>query len=123
MTLSDLMQAWLEAKSLEQQAKQARHRLEDAMLQMEVLDPPDSLTIKITPRVKYHVNQDKLQQLAEENGLTEHLTALFRWMPELNLAVWMATDKAITEPLLPAIKAEQGRPSFSITRQEANECE
>ena len=49
-----------------------------------------------------------MQELAAEFGLTEHLASLFRWKPEINMAVWKATDEAITKPLAAAITAKPG---------------
>ena len=46
------------------------------------------------------VNSDKLQELAAEHGLTDHLPSLFRWKPEINMTVWKAADASITTPLL-----------------------
>jgi hypothetical protein len=58
------------------------------------------------------------QELAAEHGLTEHLARLFRWTPEINMALWKAADETITRPLADAIMAKAGRPSFKITIKE-----
>ncbi len=77
--------------------------------------------ISITKRIDYKVNADLLEQLALENGLTDHISTLFRWRPELNLKAWEAAHKDITEPLRPAITATEGRASFQIiTKQIEN---
>ena len=59
-----------------------------------------------------------MQELAAEFGLTEHLAKLFRWKPEINLAIWKAADESITKPLASAITAKPGRPSFTISHKE-----
>ena len=53
-------------------------------------------------------------ELAAEHGLTDHLSTLFRWKPEINMAIWKAADESITKPLAAAITAKPGRPSFTI---------
>jgi len=74
--------------------------------------------IKITGRIDRKVDAELVQELAAENGLTEHLGALFRWKPELNLSAWKSADESITRALSGAITAKPGRPSFSITIKE-----
>lgn len=122
--LSALARQWLKAKAAEGAAIAARRALEDEMRSLiGVADnlegiekaAPEGFEIKVTGRITRKVDADKLQELANEAGLSEHLSSLFRWKPEINLAVWKATDKAITTPLASAITAEPGRPSFSIT--------
>lgn len=126
--LSALAKQWLKAKNAEATAITARRALEDQMRSlMGVADnlegvekaTPNGFEIKVTGRITRKVDSDKLQELANEAGLSDHLSSLFRWKPELNLSVWKATDKAITTPLAPAITAEPGRPSFSISVKDA----
>jgi hypothetical protein len=74
--------------------------------------------IKIVGRIDRKINAELLQELAAEAGLTEHLSSLFRWKPEINSAAWKAADSAITRPLLYAITSKPGRPSFTITQKE-----
>ena len=118
---------WLAAKEAEREAVEDRRRIEDRIKSLagvaETLDgtetvDPDRYTIKIVGRIDRKVDGDKLQELAAEHGLTEHLSSLFRWKPEINMAVWKATDEAITKPLAAAITAKPGRPSFTIIRKE-----
>lgn len=125
--LNELAAMWLAAKEAEREAVEDRRRIEDRIKSLagvaetlegtETVDP-DRYTIKIVGRIDRKVDSDKLQELAAEHGLTEHLSSLFRWKPEINMAVWKATDEAITRPLAAAITAKPGRPSFSITRKE-----
>ena len=125
--LNELAAMWLAAKEAEKEATEDRRRIEDRIKSMagvsenmegtEVVDP-DRYTIKIVGRIDRKVDGDKVQELAAEFGLTEHLASLFRWKPEINMAVWKATDEAITKPLAAAITAKPGRPSFTITRKE-----
>jgi hypothetical protein len=126
-SLSDLSAQWIEAKARETKAIKERRDIEDKMRSLigvpDNLDgtttaKPDGFVVKVTGRINRKVNGDLLQELAAENGLTDHLTSLFRWKPEINMAAWKATDAAITTPLLKAITSEAGRPSFAITIQE-----
>jgi hypothetical protein len=125
--LNELAEMWLAAKEAEREAVEDRRRIEDRIKSLagvaETLDgtetvDPDRYTIKIVGRIDRKVDSDKLQELAAEHGLTEHLSTLFRWKPEINMAVWKATDEAITKPLAAAITAKPGRPSFTIIRKE-----
>jgi hypothetical protein len=122
-----LYQQWLDAKQMEAHAIQARRAVEDQLVkQFKVPDDLDGTTteidggykIKIDGRINRKVNGDKLQELAVEHGLTEHLSSLFRWKPEIAMTAWKAADKTITTPLLDAITATPGRPSFTITLKE-----
>ena len=125
--LNELSEMWLAAKEAEKEATEDRRRIEDHIKSLvgvaETLDgtetvDPDRYTIKIVGRIDRKVDGDKLQELAAEHGLTDHLSYLFRWKPEINMAVWKATDEAITKPLAAAITAKPGRPSFTIIRKE-----
>jgi hypothetical protein len=126
MTVS-IYQQWLNAKAIETSAIKTRRDLEDAMVKSlgiaENLDgtvnvDADTYKVKIEGRINRKINADKLQELAAENGLTEHLASLFRWKPEINAAAWKAAKPEITSPLLDAITATPGRPSFTITNKE-----
>lgn len=123
--LSVLSEAWLLAKESETEAIKARRAIEDRMRSLigvsDALEgtetaSPDGFTIKMVGRIDRKVDSDKLQELASEAGLSEHLPSLFRWKPEINASVWKATDKSITDVLAVAITAKPGRPSFSIVR-------
>lgn len=125
--LNELAAMWLAAKEAEREAVEDRRRIEDRIKSLvgvaenlegtETVDP-SQFTIKIVGRIDRKVDGDKLQELAAEHGLTEHLSSLFRWKPEINMAVWKATDEAITKPLAAAITVKPGRPSFTIIRKE-----
>jgi hypothetical protein len=122
-----IYQQWLNAKAIETAAIKTRRDLEDAMVKSlgiaENLDgtvnvDADTYKVKIEGRINRKINADKLQELAAENGLTEHLASLFRWKPEINAAAWKAAKPEITSPLLDAITATPGRPSFTITNKD-----
>ncbi len=125
--LNELSRMWLEAKQKEGDATADRRKIEDRIKSLagvaenlegtETVDP-DGYVIKIVGRIERKVDSDKLQELAAEHGLSDHLSSLFRWKPEINMALWKAADEAITGPLAPAITAKPGRPSFTITSKE-----
>ena len=125
--LNELAAMWLAAKEAEKEATEDRRRIEDRIKSLagiaENLDgtetvAPEKFTIKIVGRIDRKVNSDKLQELAAEHGLSEHMSSLFRWKPDLNMAAWKAADESITKPLAAAITAKPSRASFTITSKE-----
>jgi hypothetical protein len=125
--IPELASLWLDAKAREASATEDRRAIEDRIKEIvrlnESLDGTetverDGYTIKMVGRIDRKVNADQLQELAAESGLTDHLSSLFRWKPEVNVSVWKATDESITGALAPAITAKPGRASFSITTKE-----
>jgi hypothetical protein len=122
-----LISAWVKAKAEEQAAVEWRRTTEDRILKVLSLAPEFEGTenfdtgdfkLKIVGRHNRKIDAEKLQLLAAENGLSEHLSALFRWKPDINAAAWKAADESITNPLLDAITTTPGRPSFAITPKE-----
>jgi len=123
-----LYQAWLNAKQAEEMAVKVRRDLEDQMVKefnvaanmegTKNFPTPDGFLVKIVGRMTRKVNAERLQELAEENGLSDHLSSLFRWKPEINSEQWAAADSSITTPLLDAITTTAGRPTFKITIKE-----
>jgi len=125
--IDELLIEWTLAKKAETEAVEARRLAEDIMLKRLNLDANFEGTenyeigrykLKIVNRMNRKIDSEKLQEIAQENGLSEHLSALFRWKPDINVATWKATDERITRVLLDAITTTAGRPSFSITIQE-----
>jgi hypothetical protein len=124
--MSTLYQRWLDAKKLEGVAIKERRELEDLMVK-EFAIPKDLNTtinreaegykVKIEGRINQKIDADKLQMLAAEAGLSEHLSSLFRWKPEINAKVWNAAADTVTLPLLGAITSTAGRPTFTITQE------
>ena len=123
----DLLTAWMDAKEAERSAQERRRDLEDkiadAMRVPADLDGTmrrvfDDVEVKIVGRIDRKVDTDALQDLAREAGLTDHLSALFRWKAEINAKAWERADESITKPLIGAITAKPGRPSFSIEKKE-----
>jgi hypothetical protein len=125
--LKTLSQQWLHHKGNEEFATTERRKIEDQMVKLLAIPEsfestetaePDGFVVKIAGRIDRKVDGEKVQELAAEFGLTDHLAKLFRWKPEINMAIWKATDATITGPLAGAITAKPGRPSFKITIKE-----
>ena len=123
--MNTLYQRWLDAKKLEAAAVTERRQLEDQMaaefalpkdLDGTVNHQVDGYKIKMEGRINKKIDADKLQMLAAEAGLSEHLSSLFRWKPEINSKAWNAAAEAVTKPLLDAITSTPGRPTFTITK-------
>lgn len=112
--MQNLYQKWIDAKAAEKFAQDVRRELEDQI--METHPEETGYKVTITERMNKKINADLLQELATEAGLTEHLSSLFRWKPEINSKDWKAASKEITDPLLDAITTTPGRASFKIEK-------
>ena len=122
--IATLSAFWLIAKQAEADAIANRRSIEDQLASITNvsadLDGTETLevgqyTVKIVGRIDRKVDADKLQEITIEHGLTDHLSSLFRWKPEINATAWKQADPAIVRPLADAITAKPGRPSFKIT--------
>lgn len=121
--ITELAAKWIEAKEQERMAIERRRIIEDQMA-MELVLPvdidstltftPGKYVIKTVGRLNRKVDSEKLQELAAEAGLSDHLSTLFRWKPEIDMKAWKATDPSITSALADAITVTPGRPSFTI---------
>jgi hypothetical protein len=123
MSMEQLALEWLMLKDAERNATERRRALEDEMRQRARIDEQKEGTenitlegykVKVVSRIDRKVDSDKLQEIAAEHGLTDHLSTLFRWKPEISMTAWKAADASITGPLAGAITAKPGRPSFTI---------
>lgn len=121
------LQRWKELKRIESNAAKERRELEDMIRDSLEFDSNregaqkadvEGYQVKVTGRIVRKVDSDKLQEIAAENGLSSHLSSLFRWAPSVNAAVWKAADESITNVLSEAITAKPGRLSFSIEQIE-----
>ena len=120
---NNIYQEWLALKRIETETASERRKLEDRMAEAYGLNPTNEGTssfelegykVKITQRLTRTVDADSLQEIAAEEGLSEHLSSLFRWKPSIDMNRWKATAPEITGPLEAAITTKAGRPSFSI---------
>jgi hypothetical protein len=118
---------WLASKDAEKAATERRRELENHLLSLigipedlegsENIETDGGYKIKITGRMSRKVDGKRIQEIAAEEGLTEHLSSLFRWKPEVNMSAWKSADKSITEPLLGGITTQPGRASFAISKE------
>ena len=120
MSIYDL---WLMAKENERAAVEERRILEDQLTKDLMISETqegsnsydiDGFRVKVTCRMNRSIDSEILQEVAAEEGLSEHLPDLFRWKPEINMKAWKAADASITGPLLQAVTTKPGRPSYSI---------
>jgi len=123
-----IYQAWLNAKQTEETAVKVRRDLEDQMVKefnvaanmegTKNFPTLDGFLVKIVGRMTRKVNTERLQELAAEHGLSDHLASLFKWTPTIVSDQWESADPSITEPLLDAITTTAGRPTFKIIVKE-----
>lgn len=127
MTIEELCADWHKAKEAERRATEHRREIEDEIAR--VLAIPADLDgtrradvegwdVKVVGRIDRKVDTDALQELAAAAGLTDHLSALFRWKAEINARAWDHAADSITKPLMGAITTKPGRPSFQISKKE-----
>lgn len=122
--LEVLSKKWLILKSAEADAVEERRIIEDKMLSLIGISGNNDGTtnaeaggaykIKVVSRINRKVDTSLVQEIAAEHGTSNHLSTLFRWTAAIDSAAWKAADNSITKPLLDAITATPGRPSFSI---------
>ena len=127
MDLETCSQQWLDAKQAEREAVERRRDAEDKLLSLigiaenmdgtENVETDSGFKLKIVGRMNRKVDGDRVQEIASEEGLTEHLSGLFRWKPEINMSAWKKADEKITTPLLGGITTTPGRASFTITKE------
>ena len=115
--MTPLPQQWIEAKEAEARAIAQRRAVEDQMIKANLREAK-GYRIRIVERDNWKIDSDRLQTLAEAHGLSDHLSTLFRWKPEVDIRQWRSADTKITKPLLPAITITPGRPSFTITKED-----
>ena len=122
-----LLELWLEAKEAEASAVKARRAIEDDLI--KVFDVSKNLEgtenygtahfeVKVVGRMNRKIDADKLQEIASENDLTDILSRLFRWKPEINMTAWKAADAEMIKPLLNAITTTPSRPAFTIEKKD-----
>ncbi len=116
---ASLEHAWLEAKGDEDAAKERRQEIEARLLEAYNVDTAQDVTVeiveglKVTCRINRKVDNEKLQEIAAESGLSEHLSTLFRWKPSIDARAWKAAHRDITSVLESAIESKPAKPTFS----------
>ena len=127
MSVAQLCADWIECKATEKAATDHRREIEDELTRRleiaETLDGTlrpevDGYAVKVTGRIDRKVDAEKVQELAAEHDLTDELSRLFRWKPEINMNFWKSYPETTTRLLSPAITAKPGRPSYTIEAKE-----
>ena len=123
--INNLIESWITEKEIERAASENRRYIEDALIDALGVDSNvegsktfeiDQFKVKTTARMTRKIDSDKLQEIASEHGLSEHLGDLFRWSPAINAKAWNSADKEMIAPLLDAITTKPARTSFSIEK-------
>ena len=123
----NLYQQWIEAKAAESEMTARRRALEDEMAKSLQIteDWEGSYTMKdggfkinVKRAFTRKVDDKRLTAIANEFGLQEYLSTLFRWKPEINLKAWKDTEPSITDKLAQAVTTTPGRVSFKIEEEE-----
>lgn len=118
---------WQQKKEAEKRIVDERRQIEDKLTEMLGLSEQSegsktieigSVKMTIIGRVSKHIDADLLQDIAAEHGLTNQLSSLFRWKPEINMKEWRNANEQITRTLSGAITTKPGRPSYSVTFKE-----
>lgn len=126
MNMDELSYKWLELKSLETRVKNERNEIEAEMLERSKINPAVEGTVtipsdyfdnKVTCKLMKKVDGDLLQEVAHENGLSDHLGDLFKWKPELNVKAWKDASPEVTGPLSKAITTKPSKPGFKIKKK------
>ena len=123
----NLYEQWMEAKAAETEMTARRRAIEEEIAKsLEV--PEDwegSYTLKdggfkinVKRAFTRKVDGKKLSVIADEFGLQEYLSMLFRWKPEVNMKAWKDTEPSITDKLAQAVTTTPGRVSFKIEEEE-----
>lgn len=114
-----LEEEWLQAKTEEDAAKERRQEIEVRLLEAHKVDTSKDGAVEISPglkvtcRVNRKIDDERLQEIAAESGLSEHLSTLFRWKPSIDARAWKAAHRDITSVLEAAIESKPAKPTFS----------
>jgi len=126
MKSTKIYQQWIDAKEAERQAVELRRELEDKMTEYFALAPDldgtetfdrGDYVVKVVGRLNHKVDGEAVQEIAQANGLTDYISMLFRFKPELNISNWKKSSVEITKIFAPAITTTPGRPSYSIEKK------
>lgn len=123
----NLYQQWMEAKAAETEMTARRRAIEEEIAKsLEV--PEDwegSYTLKdggfkinVKRAFTRKVDGKRLTSIANEFGLQEYLSTLFRWKPEINLKAWKDTEPTVTDKLAQAVTTTPGKIGIKIEEEE-----
>ncbi|NCC97526.1 MAG: hypothetical protein EOM02_11935 [Synergistales bacterium] len=105
------------------EAKQRKDELEQKIVDLSGLSPhfegthpmeAGRFAIKVKGKINRRVDGDALQKVAQEAGLFDYLSKLFRWKPEINKREWDKASPEVTNVLAQAVVATPAKPSIEI---------
>jgi hypothetical protein len=125
--IEKLSERWLSVKENEESMANVRRDIEDEIRELSGAKDSESgvtdastktHTVKVTTKVNHTVDGDKLQEIANESGLMDRLSDLFRWKPSISKKAWDQADEAVKRKLSGAITSKPGRATIKIERKE-----
>ena len=123
----NLYQQWMEAKAAETEMTTRRRAIEEEIAKSLAVpeDWEGSYTMKdggfkinIKRAFTRKVDDKRLTVLANEFGLQEYLSTLFRWKPEINLKAWKDTEPSVIDKLAQAVTTTPGKIGIKIEEEE-----
>ena len=123
----NLYQQWMEAKAAETEMTTRRRSIEEEIAKSLAVpeDWEGSYTMKdggfkinVKRAFTRKVDDKRLTALANEFGLQEYLSTLFRWKPEINLKAWKDTEPSVIDKLAQAVTTTPGKIGIKIEEEE-----
>ena len=123
----NLYEQWMEAKAAETEMTTRRRAIEEEIAKSLAVpeDWEGSYTMKeggfkinVKRAFTRKVDDKRLTALANEFGLQEYLSTLFRWKPEINLKAWKDTEPSVIDKLAPAVTTTPGKIGIKIEEEE-----
>jgi len=123
----NLYEQWMEAKAAETEMTTRRRAIEEEIAKSLAVpeDWEGSYTMKdggfkinVKRAFTRKVDDKKLTALANEFGLQEYLSTLFRWKPEINLKAWKDAEPTVTDKLAQAVTTTPGKIGIKIEEEE-----
>ena len=123
----NLYEQWMEAKAAETEMTTRRRAIEEEIAKSLAVpeDWEGSYTMKdggfkinVKRAFTRKVDDKRLTALANEFGLQEYLSTLFRWKPEINLKAWKDAEPTVTDKLAQAVTTTPGKIGIKIEEEE-----
>ena len=123
----NLYQQWMEAKAAETEMTMRRRAIEEEIAKSLAVpeDWEGSYTMKdggfkinVKRTFTRKVDDKRLTAIANEFGLQEYLSTLFRWKPEVNMKAWKDAEPSVTEKLAQAVTTTPGKIGIKIEEEE-----
>lgn len=120
----EIADLWVNLKTMERTITDVRRALDDALVAIFPADEDEiegtathevgNFTIKIARKVTRSVDIERLSELGEEYDIDDEIARLFRWKPELNVAVYREESEEMQEFFAQVITTKPARPSITI---------